>query len=245
MKRLLCRTLAIALFCVWLPATSFADENVINLLWGLPFTSFYTAIEETIKEERGIICKHESHPKSSLLPAYVSVDSVNDGDFFLFGYPFHFRYTTDPKVYSLWFNIYGSWDERCEGISAIISGFIDKYGIPNDACCDLYSLGYIVWRNDSMPATHEMFRLNGTSATDFSPDVILSNWKYAQYETELELILIFYNIKMEIYTYSQQDNRSYVSASFFNGRTGITREPIFEQHTNIKPTRDPGTPGGL
>ncbi len=242
MKKRFISVFLLTIFIV-LGAASAEEADAIHLLWDIPLSSHPMTVKQIVEEEQGIVCDYEYHKKSKSLPAYSSLNSTNDGDFLLYGYPYHFRYSDNPACINLGFDIYGSWEARQEGMMKILDGLTRKYGPTDEGRCEMYSLGSSVWRTESEDSTHEIIAIDSSSSVDYAPDALLAAWDYTQPETEINIFTTINNIKFEAWCKSTVGDRTFISITFFDSKAFLTYKPIFEQHTGVKSHRDQSTAG--
>ena len=224
-------------------ATSDGSEE-LHELWGISYNHNAKLVQNLVEINRGIKCEYKHFPKTNLTHAFDAIDSINDDELSLYGYPYHFSYTNDPSVFELRLSINGTREEQLVGFHAILDGLVGKYGTPDEATTELYSHGSTSWVMKRDVATHEIIELDPASIGDYDPDVVLASWPYTQAETEISFWMRQYNIKFECRFYTQDSDHCIIDILFFPSKTMIYK-PVFEECTDPKPTKEPSDPNGF
>jgi|GEM_PF-4627778 len=234
-----CFIVMIALIISFLCLTASAEDAALNLLWGIPFDTDAYAVQDILQNERGIPCKYEYIKGNGLVSSHAEVNSTDANQQTLYGYNFNLKFAEKPGRFTITIRPSGSWEDRTAGIMSIVGGLCNRYGLPNDGRCELWSNGSISWRNQDAVAYHEIITLPTDSVDDLDPNAILDAWQYSQPSTELVIHLAIYNIRVEINCHNMDDDWCSVQIFFFDTPVELRKEPIFEAFTDPAPTRVP------
>ena len=134
MKKIVCFILTVSLaITIFLVS---AESSDLYLLWDIPFGTSAGDVKQYVELYKGMKCSRTTHAPTALTPSYESIESENDSDLFLYGYPFHFEFTEIPEAFTLTFNISGSINELKDAADMLLSGLKNKYGAPDSAYLD-------------------------------------------------------------------------------------------------------------
>lgn len=195
MKRLL---ILISVLCL-LATFGFAEESDVHIhnLWDLNIVSMdVKQVHDYLETEKGILSKIVWNYDDA---GHNSLNSMDDQDLTLLGYPFslHFVEYKRGKSLSLNFRTVGPDQDAFN----IVNALIEKYGAPTHVYYDLYSRSDYEWEhNIGTPMWHKRCLLE--SIEGFNILDTLLNWEHYEENKyswgEIQLTIHINNIEIQI-----------------------------------------------